>query len=218
MPIAVFSQKRQGGFTLVEMLVSLAVSGILLAALASVFSLHATTMALTDAHRAAQTTARGTLAFLVRQLTHIGRAGQTRFTAAAPAIQNATANSIRYRTNLSANWTDDDTTDAREDVSVWYDAAVDAIWFQDHNDAGNNSWLTSTGSGRKSYIPTNGLVFSYFDADGTAVTANTAAARASIRRITITLTVREIDPQLAQGHADEPKVTLSQDIFLRNVS
>ena len=209
MPIAVFPQKRQSGFTLIEMLVSMAVSGILLAALASVFSLHATTMSITDAHRAAQTTARGTLAFLARQLTHIGRANRIRFTAGAPAIQDATPDFIRYRTNLSADWGNDNTTEAGEDVSIRYDSAVEAIRFWDHNISGNTSYLTNIGSRRKSYVPANGLVFSYFDANGNAVTATTAAARASIRRITITLTVRGINPQLALGHADEPKVTLS---------
>lgn len=44
MPITIFPQKRQSGFTLIEMLVSMAVSGVLMAALTSVFSLHATTM------------------------------------------------------------------------------------------------------------------------------------------------------------------------------
>lgn len=223
MPIAIFAQKRQSGFTFIEMLVSMAVSGILMAALTSVLSLHATTMSVEDAHRAAQTTARGTLEFIVRQLSHIGRVNvivdplAVPFTAADPAILNATADSIRYRTNLSADSADYDTLDAGEDVGFSYSASYAAIWFNDYNVAGNTSALTSIGDRRKSYIPAGGLGFTYFDADGNAVVANTIPARASIRRITVTLTVRGIDPQLPQGHADEPKVVLSQNIFLRNV-
>lgn len=103
-------------------------------------------------------------------------------------------------------------------MQIRYLSSQFAIWLDDYNAAANTSPLTSIGNGRKSYIPAGGLVFTYFDANGNAVVASTAAARASIRRITVTLTVRGIDPQLPFGHADEPKVVLSQDIFLRNVS
>lgn len=218
MPIAVFHQKSQSGFTLIEMMISLGVGGILLSAMVSFFSFQASTMRDVDAYRAAQKTARGTLEFIARQLTHIGRTNQTPFAAADPAILDASADSIRYRTNLSADWNDDDILDTWEDVSIWYEPNEEAIWFHDYNDASNRSWLSNIGSRRKSYIPTNGLVFTYFDADGNAVTAGTATARASIRRIRLTLTVRGIDPQLQLGSAGEPEVTVSQDIFLRNVS
>ena len=208
----------QRGASLIEVLVALLINGLFLAGVVSFFSFQTGTAKEQDGRRSAQVTARETMDFLVRHLSGIGRANQTRFTDAAPAIIEAEADSIHYQTNLSEDWTNDDVNDPWEEVRFWYDSSTKAIWFQDENTA-VDEWLTDAGTGRKSYVPAGGLSFTYYDSDGNVVApGGAAAARASIRRINISLTVRGALPGSALGSSGEPEVSMSQDVFLRNVS
>jgi prepilin-type N-terminal cleavage/methylation domain-containing protein len=208
-----FPRKRQGGFTLIELLVALVIGSVTLAALISFFRFQIVSLRIENARRAAQVTARGSMNFITRNLEHIGRDPQgSLFTAAAPALQDAEADNIHYLTNLSNNPTDNDTSDAWEDVTFKYDDATQAIVVD--NGAGTYA-LTDNGAKQKSYVPAGGLSFTYFDGDGNAVApGGDAAARASIRRINVSITVRGVPP----NGAPEPGVTLSQEVFLRNVS
>lgn len=207
-----FSSKHRRGFTLIELLIVVLVVSITLTAAISFFSHQARSMRIENAHRAAQMTARGALNFIVRQLEHVGRSPNLAFTAAAPAIQEAEAERLHYLTNLSEDWADTDTSDSWEDVTFEYDAGAGAVVF---SDGGNTYALTDDTASPKSYVPANGLAFTYFDKDGNIVApGGNAAARASIRRINVSITVRGVVPD---GYP-EPEVTLSQDVFLRNVS
>lgn len=212
--------RGQRGFSLMEVLVALAINSLLLAVVMSFFSFQVTTAKAQDGRRSAQMTARETMGFLVRHISGIGRANATRFTDLAPAIIEAQADSMHYQTNLSEDWGDNDLADPWEDVEFSYDATSQTILFEDNNNLTFfPGWLTDVGTGRKSYVPAGGLSLTYFDAAGNAVAPGAVAAdRASIRRITISLTVRGIIPGQALGSADEPEVTMSQEVFLRNVS
>jgi len=205
-------RKYQGGYTLIEMLVALAAGSITLAAVVSFFSFQTMSLRVENARRGAQTTARGALIFIVRNLEHVGRdPNGSLFTAAAPALQVAEVDRIHYLTDLS----DDpisNTTDPWEDVVFAYDAGLAAVMV---GDGGNTYALTDDGATQKSYVPAGGLEFTYFDKDGTEVAPGGGeAARASIRRIHVALTVRGVPPD---GQL-EPEVTLSQDVFLPNIS
>ena len=206
------SRKSPAGFTLIELLVSLLMVSVTMTALLSFFSYQTTAMRMENARRAAQMSARASMNFIVRQLENIGRNPNPIFTDAAPAIQDAQANSLHYLTNLSTDWTDVDTTDAWEDVIFEYDAGAQAVVF---DDGGTVYSLTDDGASQKSYVPTGGFVFTYFDEDDNVVApGGGAAARASIRRINVSLIVRGVVPY---GY-DEPEIMLSQDIYLRNVA
>ncbi len=212
MRASIFFRKQQAGFTLTELLVALVVSSLTTTALITFFRFQTTSLRAENARRAAQVTVRGALNFMVRELEHVGRdPHRTLFTAADPALQQANDATLHYRANLSTDWADTDDTDTWEDVTFQYNAdtrAVEVI-------RGDTYPLTDGGENQKSYVPSGGLVFSYFDEDGNVVApGGNAAARASIRRINIFLTVRGVPPD---GYP-EPEVTLSQDVILRNVS
>jgi prepilin-type N-terminal cleavage/methylation domain-containing protein len=206
-------QKRQAGFTLTELLVALVVGSLITTSMITFFSVQTSALREQNARRAAQVTARGALNFMVRELEHIGRdPARTLFTAANPAIQQADANALHYRANLSTDWADTDATDTWENITFRYNAdsrAVEVV-------RGDTTYpLTDGGENQKSYVPTGGLLFTYYDKDGNVVAAGgNAAARASIHRISIFLRIRGVPPN---GHP-EPEVTLSQDVILRNVS
>lgn len=208
-----FCQKQQAGFTLTELLVALVVSSLTTTALITFFRFQTTSLREQNARRAAQVTVRGALNFMVRELEHIGRdPHRTLFTAANPALQQADADTLHYRANLSTDWADTDDTDTWEDVIFQYNADTNTVEVT----RGDTTYpLTDGGENQKSYVPAGGLVFTYYDKDGNVVApGGNAAARASIRRIDIALTVRGVPP----AGSSEPEVTLSQDIILRNVS
>jgi prepilin-type N-terminal cleavage/methylation domain-containing protein len=208
----IFSGKQQAGFTLIELLVSLLMVSVSMTALLSFFSYQTTALRAENARRAAQMTARGAMNFIVRQLENVGRNPNPIFTAAAPAIQTAEESSFHYLANLSTEWGDVDTDDAWEDVTFQYDEGSQTVVF---NNGADTYALTDDSVNPKSYVPAGGLVFMYFDDDGNAVAPGGGAAeRASIRRINVALTVNGVVPE---GH-EEPTVTLSQDVYLRNVS
>jgi hypothetical protein len=168
-------------------------------------------MRLENANRATQTTSRGALNFIVRNLEHVGRSPNLAFTSAAPALQVAEGDKITYLANLSEGWTDTDTGDAWENVTFQYNNDVIEVI----QGAGAPLPLTDAGANPRSYVPVGGLAFTYFDANGNIVApGGNAAARASVRRINVSVAVRGVVPA---GHP-EPEVTLSQDVFLRNVS
>lgn len=212
MEMTLCERRRQAGFTVIELLVSLLLLSVSMAALIMFFSAQTNAFRMENARRAAQMTARGAMTFIVRQLENVGRNPNPIFTTAAPAIQAAEASTLHYLANLSTDWDDTDTDDAWEDVMFTYDAALQAVVFDD----GVNVYaLTDDSATPKSYVPSGGLVFLYFDKDGNVVApGGSAAARASIRRIKVSLTVNGVVPD---GYG-EPAVTLSQDVYLRNVS
>ena len=206
---------RQQGFSMIEMMVSLLVSSILLTAFVSFFTTQSHSMQLQDARRSAQRNARGAMDFIVRNINHIGRAHATRFDATNPAIQDASADSIHYLTNLSEDWSDDDVTDGWEDVSFLYDNSNLAVRCTDANSGFDALVTEGPGGRRESYVPAGGLAFTYYDAAGNVIAppgTGDAAARDSIRRIRVSLTVHG---DVSSGET-EPTVTLSQDVFLRN--
>lgn len=213
MHVSPLLRKHQGGHTLIEMLVALTAGSLTLAAGVSFFSFQIMSLRSENARRTAQMTARGAQIFIVRHLEHIGRdPNGSLFTAATPALQVAEAGRIHYLTNLSDDPTDNDTTDSWEDVVFEYDAGSAAVVVSDGE---NTHALTDDGATQKSYVPAGGLVFTYFDKDGNEVApGGGAAARASIRRINVALTVRGVLPI---GYL-EPEGILSQDVFLPNIS
>ncbi len=144
-----------------------------------------------NSRRAAQTTARGCLSFIVRHLQNIGRdLTLEMFSAAAPAIMTAELDDLRYQTNLS----DDDpngapgpdVADDWEDVTFIDDNIAQAIMVTMPAVGGGTETyaLTDDGASPQSYVPAGGLTFTYFDEDGNIIPPGGGAAnRADIRRI-----------------------------------
>jgi len=208
------ARQSQHGFSLIELLVAVVTVLLALTALMQFFSFQLTSVRAEHIRRSAQMTARNTLNLIARQLEHVGRdPNLLLFSAAAPAIEIADTDNIRYRTNLSEAQTDNDTDDDWEDVTFQYDDGV--IWVS-HQGGGEVVALTDE-TRQQSYIPANGLTFTYLDGDGDVVLAGgDAAARASIRYINVSISV--IGGPDDGNPDDQPQVTISQDVFLRNVS
>ncbi len=208
------------GFTLIELLVSLLMVSVSMTALLSFFQTQNVAIRVENSRRAAQTTARGCLIFIVRHLENIGRDPTLEmFSAAAPAIMTAELDDLRYQTNLSDDGPGDavDAADDWEDVTFIYDDIAQAIMVTIPAVGGGTETyaLTDDGAPPQSYVPAGGLTFTYFDQDGNIILPGSGAAdRADIRRINVAVTVHGLPPG---GHS-EPEATLSQDVFLRNLS
>src|SRR5262245_62559579 len=104
--------KHQHGFTLIELLVALLATSVITTAFLSFFSLQMRTMRVENSRRSAQVTGRAALNFIARNLEQLGRNPRlTQFTSADPALSEAEADSLTYRTNLRDEWTDTDITE-----------------------------------------------------------------------------------------------------------
>jgi hypothetical protein len=157
--------------------------------------------------------ARNALNLIARQLGHAGRdPNLSLFSAAAPAIEVAQTDMIRYRTNLSKAESDNDTNDDWEDVTFQYSDGV--IWV---SQGGGAAAALTDETGQRSYVPANGLTFTYFDGDGNVVTpGDSAVERASIRGVRVAISI--VGGPDDGEPADQPQITISQDVFLRNLS
>lgn len=210
------TRRRSGGFGMVEMLIAVAMSAIVMSATTKFFAYQVGAMRTERIRRGAQMTARTALNFVVRQIELLGRDPQRVLFRSldtptlAPSIAAAGANSIHYRTNLSASLTDVDTLDQWEDVTFSVDEGV--LWVR--QGVADPLPLTD-GTATASHVADDGLDLVYFDGVGNlVVNLSSDAARASVRRIWVSLTVIGG----ATGDDSGPGVTLSQDVFLRNAS
>jgi len=211
-------RSAQDGLALAELLVAALLGTIATTATVQFFTVQMAALRVETSRTTAQLTARTALDLIVRHLEHVGRDPQHGLfsnldnAALPPAIAAAGATSIHYRTNLSIDPNDNDTIDAWEDVT--FSHASGTIWMT--QGAGTPAPLTSEDK-RRSYVPTSGLAFAYYDGDGDPVTSlATAAARARVRRISISVTVVGGPEAVSDPHM--PRVTVSQDVFLRNLS
>ena len=208
-----FSLSSQKGFTLIELLVSLLISSVVMGSLMTFFFQQLSAMRLENARRTAESVARGCLNFIARDLEVIGRDPHlSLFSSAAPAISAAEETSLHYHANLSSDWADTDDSDDWEDVTFQYNASAQAIEVI----RGGTTYALSESSGnRKTYVPSGGLTFTYYDRNGNVVASGGGAPeRASIRRVNVAISVRGEAPP---GYT-EPTITFSRDVFLRNVS
>jgi prepilin-type N-terminal cleavage/methylation domain-containing protein len=208
-PSSLLSQK---GFTLIELLVALLASSVVMGSLMTFFFEQLRSMQLENSRRTAESVARACLNFIARELEGIGRdPHQTLFLSADPAINAAEADSLHYRTNLSSTWTDNDDDDAWEDVTFLYNTGTQVIEVVKD---GTTYSLSESSGNRKTYVPSGGLTFTYYDRSGNVVAAGgDAAQRATIHRIKVVVSVRSEAPP---GEI-EPTITFSRDVFLRNV-
>jgi prepilin-type N-terminal cleavage/methylation domain-containing protein len=209
---------RRRGFTVPEMLVAVLLGTVVMTAATKFFSFQLAGMRTERARRAAQMTARTALNFVVRQLEHAGRDPQAVLfsnagnTTLPPAIIAAGDGFIHYRANLSESTTDNDTLDDWEDVTFDTNGGVLRV-----TEATGAPIPLTDASTRACHVADGGLVLRYFNGTGQQVTnLSGAPARASVRRINVSLTVVGGPPEDASARS--PRVTVSQDVFLRNVS
>ena len=190
------------GFTLIEMMIAMAIGTLLLAAVANTFINQRETYAIREQVSTMQQNAMGGMDFIVRELA---MAGYDPTEGAGAGIVVATATTIQATMDLS---NDGDTADADENVTyVLYDAEGDGDTDLGRNTGGGNQLVA---------LNIQNLAFLYTLADGT--TTATPADLSLIRAIDITLIARTADKD--QQHPDNNgyrTMTLNSMVRVRNL-
>ena len=190
------------GFSLIEMLIAMAVSSLLIAVVTSLFITQRRVYTIREQVAEMQQDARAGMDFMVREITMAGYDPTGR---AAAGIVTAEAGTIRFTMDLNG---DGDTADPNETVTyALYDADGDGD--QDlGRDAGGGLQLVAEN------VQT--LAFVYRLADGTTTSA--PADLSQIRSLDVSLTVRtaKSDPQYAANNGYRTRV-LTTRIRVRNL-
>lgn len=192
-------QTNTCGFTLVEILIAMAIGLIVLAAVYGVFTLQNKKLKTQEQIVEMQQSARVAMDMMTRE---IRMAGYDSLGTSNAGITSATANSINFTMDLNA---DGDTTDSNENVT-----------YSLYTSGGIQKLGRTTGGGAvqpvAEYI--EALTFNYYDATG-AVTATLA----NIRKIKITVTARTAlpDPEYT-ANGGYRTITLTSQVTPRNLA
>jgi type IV pilus assembly protein PilW len=200
---------RQGGFSLIEMLIALAVSSVLLAAVNNVFISQRKTYAIREQVAEMQQDVRGGLDLMARELT---MAGYDPTECDCAGFVTATATTVQFTSDVTDNTgvgdPDGDVGDADENVMYGlYDDAGD----------GDQDLGRDTGGGYELVAENiQNLALVYTLDDGTTTAAPADLSR--IRAIDVSLTVRtdKPDPQYATNGGYR-SITLNTTIQVRNL-
>lgn len=162
-----------GGFSLIELLIAIAISGIVLGAVSSLFIMQNKSYSIQEQVAEMQQNARAAMDIMTRE---IRMAGYDPTGLANASIVSATSNSINLTQDTNG---DGDTADANENItySLYTSGGIQKI--------GRN-----TGGGNQPVVEhIQALTFAYYDSDG-----NTTAILANIRQIELTITARTANP------------------------
>jgi len=192
------TRRRNPGFTLVEVLISLVIGMVVLAALYAVFTIQNKNFAKQEQIGEMQQIARTAMDSMAREITMAGY-DPNQTTPANAGITAASATSLSFTSDLNGNG---DTADANESVAYAFDGA-------------NYRITRNTGGGGQPFAENiQGLTFTYYDAAG-AVTATAA----DIRRIQIGITARTAKPDPAYlANNGYRTYTLTSFVTPRNLS
>ena len=162
------------GFTLVELMVSMAIGLAVLAAIAGTFTAQTRQNSAEEQIGQMQQNVRGALDLMMRE---IQMAGYKPAGGSFNGIETSTATTLRIKLDLdSSGVATDGTTD---DISYSFDSSTGLV----------TRTLNNTGSSATLADNVTAFSFTYLDANGTSTTTNTA-----VRRITISITARTDKP------------------------
>jgi type IV pilus assembly protein PilW len=175
--------KHSPGFTIIELLVSMTISLVVLAAVAKTFTVQTRQNSAEEQMAQMQQNVRGALDLMVReiQMAKYDPAG-TAFPAGTYGITYS-ASQLEVKSDVAdSNGTISTATGSVEDIIYAFDST--------------NFYITRTlgSSGTADIVADNitSFTFAYYDANGTAVTS--AANSGSIRKVTITIAARTAKP------------------------
>jgi type IV pilus assembly protein PilW len=163
-----------GGFTLIELMVSMAIGLAVLAAIAGTFTAQTRQNSAEEQIGQMQQDVRGALDLMIREIQMAGYkpAGGT-----FNGIQTSTATTLRIKLDLDSSGVETDGT--TDDISYSFDSSTGLV----------TRTLNNTGSSATLADNVTAFSFTYLDANGTSTTTNTA-----VRRITISITARTDKP------------------------
>jgi type IV pilus assembly protein PilW len=163
-----------GGFTLVEMMVSMAISLVVLAAIAGTFTVQTRQNSAEEQNGQMQQNVRGALDLMIRE---IQMAGYKPAGGSFNGIETSTSTTLRIKLDLNSSG--DETDEATDDISYSFDSSTGLI----------TRTLNNTGSSATVADNITAFSFTYLDANGASTTTNTA-----VRRVTINITARTEKP------------------------
>jgi type IV pilus assembly protein PilW len=163
-----------GGFTLVEMMVSMAISLVVLAAIAGTFTVQTRQNSAEEQNGQMQQNVRGALDLMIRE---IQMAGYKPAGGSFNGIETSTSTTLRIKLDLNSSG--DETDEATDDISYSSDSSTGLI----------TRTLNNTGSSATVADNITAFSFTYLDANGASTTTNTA-----VRRVTINITARTEKP------------------------
>jgi Tfp pilus assembly protein PilW len=188
----------QGGFSLVELIVSAVITLVILGVAVTVFSSAISRRARESSRTDAITSAQAALNIMSRE---IGNAGYG--LSDNGVVTDSTSTMMHVRSNFVN--TNSTTTDAGEDVAFYLDGSNGTQSVVRHD---NNTGETSGIINRISQVS-----FVYTNYDSITGTSSTGSAGSNTGRVTITLTV-QLDN--VQGQPLNQTVQVSSDVTLRN--
>jgi prepilin-type N-terminal cleavage/methylation domain-containing protein len=216
-------RRSAGGFTLVELLVSMVLSLVLLGAVYAVYKVQARTLGVQQNRQEAQSYARAVLDIMVREIRHAGAnplqtssgancAGTP--TAGTPGFVTATSTKIKftydYRGTSTGSVADGNCDDPDEEITYEYQSPGP------QGCAVGNGDIVRTANGTSEPITDcNVTAFSlaYYAKDSSTVMSPVVLT--NIQRVTPTLTVQSKNPDAEFG--GQLTATVSSNINLRNI-
>lgn len=168
------SSSKIAGFTLVELIVSMAISLAVLAAIAGTFTVQTRQNSAEEQVAQLQQSVRGALDLMIRE---IQMAGYKPAGGSFTGIQTSTATTLRIKLDLDSSGVETD--GATDDISYSYDSGT-GLLTRTLNNGGSSATLADNISA---------FSFSYLDANGASTNTNTA-----VRRVTINITGRTARP------------------------
>jgi type IV pilus assembly protein PilW len=184
-------RSKSGGFTLVELLAGILISGIVLTGIYSVFISQERAFSAQERVAEMNQNIRAAMDLMTRE---IRLAGYKTSTATVTGVATAQPSTIQVLADLNQ---DGDTLDDKEDITYSYNAGTLQIW--------RNSASFPIAENITS------LSFTYRDANN-----NVTATLANIRKVTISITARTAYPDPATGQYRT--ITLKSDVTPRNLA
>jgi type IV pilus assembly protein PilW len=171
---------RASGFTLMELLVSMSIGMVVLAALAKTFTVQSRQNTAEEQVAQMQGNARAALDLMVREIQ------MAKYNPAGTAFSSAygvtySASQLVVKADMDGNGTISTSSGSVEDIIYARDAA-------------NNYITRKLGSGTAEIVADNitAFTFAYYDANGSAVTSSGNSG--NIRKVTINITARTAKP------------------------
>jgi type IV pilus assembly protein PilW len=171
---------RASGFTLMELLVSMSIGMVVLAALAKTFTVQSRQNTAEEQVAQMQGNARAALDLMVREIQ------MAKYNPAGTAFSSAygvtySASQLEVKADMDGNGTISTSSGSVEDIIYARDAA-------------NNYITRKLGSGTAEIVADNitAFTFAYYDANGSAVTSSGNSG--NIRKVTINITARTAKP------------------------
>jgi type IV pilus assembly protein PilW len=201
--------KKDGGFTLVELLVGLALGLVVAAGVLNIFVHQNRTNEYQQEVAYAQQNVRAAMELMTREIRSAGYNPENN---SFDAVKTATASSIRVLSNVSGDSEAGDPNDADEDVTYTID--------------NGNGYITRSGNEVIRDVVPNSLQFTYYKADGTALVPASQEDRDTIRTVGVQFQVHteKEDPNYSGGYDLNPSGsgtcrvrTLSTRVRIRNV-